>query len=223
VCDGFIGNRMFEEYLRQAGFLLDEGALPAQVDGALEAWGMAMGPFAVMDLAGGDIAWAIRQRRAIERPERPYSKLPDRVCELGRFGQKTGSGFYRYTAAKRGRERDPQIEALVVAHSRQVGLTRRAISDEEIVSRCILALINEGAQLLSEGITQRASDIDVVYRTGYGFPAERGGPMFYADQQGLAATIDAMRGYATGYHGECWQPAALLGQYAAAHRRLTDI
>jgi 3-hydroxyacyl-CoA dehydrogenase len=223
VCDGFIGNRMFEEYLRQAGFLLDEGALPAQVDGALQTWGMAMGPFAVMDLAGGDIAWAIRQRRAVEQPDRPYSKIPDRVCELGRFGQKTGAGYYRYDPTRRGRDHDPDIDALVIAHSRQIGLSRRAISDEEIVSRCILALVNEGAQLLAERIAQRASDIDVVYRTGYGFPAERGGPMFYADQQGLPAVIDAMRGYAAGYHGECWQPAPLLCQYAAAHRRLTDI
>jgi 3-hydroxyacyl-CoA dehydrogenase len=223
VCDGFIGNRMFEEYLRQAGFLLDEGAFPEQVDRALEAWGMAMGPFAVLDLAGGDIAWAIRRRRAIEQPDRPYSKIPDQVCELGRFGQKSGAGFYRYNSERRTRERDPDIDALVLAHSREIGSIRRHISDEEIVSRCILALVNEGAKLLAERIAQRASDIDVVYRTGYGFPAARGGPMYYADERGLPDVIDAMRGYASGYHGECWQPAELIVQYAAMHRRLTDI
>jgi 3-hydroxyacyl-CoA dehydrogenase len=221
VCDGFIGNRMFEEYVRQAGFLLDEGALPWQVDTALESWGMAMGPFAVLDLAGGDIALAIRQRRAVEQPDRPYSKIPDLVCELGRFGQKSGAGFYRYDAAMRARERDPEIEALVKAHAGSLGLPHRMIADDEIVSRCILALSNEGAKLLAEGIAQRASDIDVVYRNGYGFPAERGGPMYYADQLGLAVVIDQMRQFQAGYHGEFWEPAARLLEASRMHTRLT--
>jgi 3-hydroxyacyl-CoA dehydrogenase len=223
VCDGFIGNRMFEEYLRQAGFLLDEGALPSQVDAALESWGMAMGPFAVMDLAGGDIAWAIRQRRALEQPGLPYSKIPDLVYELGRFGQKTGAGFYRYDSTTRARERDAEIEALVKTHSRSLGLPRRSIDDTEIVSRCVLALVNEGAKLLAEGIAQRASDIDVVYRNGYGFPAERGGPMYYADQSGLAGTVATMRRYASGYHGELWEPATLLLERLASGRQLTGV
>jgi 3-hydroxyacyl-CoA dehydrogenase len=214
VCDGFIGNRMFEEYIRQAGFLLDQGALPAQVDRALENWGMAMGPFAVLDLAGGDIAWAIRQRRAIEQPDRPYSAFPDRVYDLGRLGQKTGAGFYRYDPATRRRQSDPEIDALARTHSRELGLGGREIADDEIVSRCILALVNEGARLLQEGIAQRASDIDVVYRNGYGFPADRGGPMFYADQLGLTAVLATMRCYATGYQGQFWEPAPLLRQLA---------
>jgi len=222
VCDGFIGNRLFEEYVRQAGFLLDEGALPAQVDRALENWGMAMGPFAVIDLAGGDIARAIRQRRAIEQPDRPYSTLPDKVHSLGKYGQKTGSGYYLYTTGSRARATDPEIEALVVAHSKELGIQRRVISDEEIVSRCILALVNEGAQALEEGIAQRASDIDVVYRHGYGFPPERGGPMFYADELGLSASLTIMGGFEAGYQGAFWKPAARLRALADAGRRLTD-
>ena len=225
VCDGFIGNRMFEEYLRQAGFLLDEGALPLQVDKAMESWGMAMGPFAVMDLAGnGDIClWAIRRRRAVDQPDRPYSKLPDRLyAELGRYGQKTRSGFYKYDTAGRQREHDPIVDALVVEHSNQLGITRRAIGETEIVARCLLALVNEGAQLLAEGIAQRASDIDVVYRNGYGFPAEHGGPMFYADRLGLPAVLDAMHGFQAGYHGEFWRPAHLLIRCAAEKMSLVD-
>jgi 3-hydroxyacyl-CoA dehydrogenase len=212
---------MFEEYLRQAGFLLDEGALPYQVDAALESWGMAMGPFAVLDLAGGDIAWAIRQRRAIEQPDRPYSKIPDLVYELGRLGQKTGAGFYRYDPATRARTRDPEIEALVKAHSRSLDLPHRSMDETEIVSRCVLALVNEGAKLLAEGIAQRASDIDVVYRNGYGFPAERGGPMYYADQSGLTRIVATLRHYASGYHGELWEPATLLLEHASAGRQFT--
>jgi len=220
VCDGFIGNRMFEEYLRQAYFLLDEGAMPWQVDRALEEWGMAMGPFATMDLAGNDIGLAIRKRRAIEQPDRPYSKIPDRVAELGRYGQKTGAGYYRYDPATRARATDPEIEKIVLDYSKEIGLERRTIADSEIVSRCILALANEGAALLAEGIAQRASDIDVVYRTGYGFPAHRGGPMFHADTIGLSAVVATMEGYRRAYHGEFWAPAPLLQELAALGERL---
>ncbi len=209
VCDGFIGNRMFEEYLRQAYFLLDEGATPGQIDGALEKWGMAMGPLAVMDLAGGDIGWAIRKRRSLEQPGRPYSKIPDRLCELGRLGRKTGAGYYRYDA-KGTRIQDHKIEDLIVAYSREVGLARRHVPDEEIVARCVLALVNEAARLLAEGIAQRGSDIDVVYRNGYGFPAHRGGPLFYADEVGLAGVIARMESFRQGYHGQFWEPAPLL-------------
>ncbi len=221
IGDGFIGNRMFEEYLRQAYLLLEEGALPAQVDAVLEGWGMAMGPFAVMDLAGGDIGWAIRKRRAQEPAGRPYSKLPDRVCELGRFGRKSGAGYYRYGADGR-RQRDPLIDELVVAYSGEIGLHRRDIPDEEIVARCVLALVNEGARLLSEGIAQRGSDIDVVYRYGYGFPAHRGGPMFYADEQGLGQVLEQMATFRSGTHGELWQPAALLLDAARRGARLSS-
>jgi 3-hydroxyacyl-CoA dehydrogenase len=222
VCDGFIGNRMFEEYCRQAGFLLDEGALPQQIDSALERWGMAMGPLAVLDLAGGDIAWAIRKRRAIEQPDRPYSRIPDLICELGRFGQKTGSGFYQYDASTRQRIPDPAITDLIIRYSSSIGLARREITDEEIVLRCVLALVNEGARIVEEGIAQRASDLDVVYRTGYGFPASRGGPMFAADEMGLDQVIATMQRYARGYQGQFWDVAPLISRCAASRTRLSD-
>jgi 3-hydroxyacyl-CoA dehydrogenase len=214
VCDGFIGNRMVEQYLRQAGFLLDEGALPQQVDRALQDWGMAMGPFAMSDLAGNDVGWAIRKRRDVECPDFVYSKIPDRICELGRFGQKTGAGFYRYEAGSRAPVPDPPVEKLIVEHSKEIGLARRAIPDSEIVERCIYALVNEGARILEEGIALRAVDIDMVYLTGYGFPLYRGGPMFYADTVGLKNVIAAMEKYRKGYRGECWEIAPLLAQLA---------
>jgi len=222
VCDGFIGNRMFEEYLRQAYFMLDEGATPLQVDLALERWGMAMGPFAVMDLAGGDIGWAIRKRRALEDSSRVYSKIPDLICELGRFGQKTGAGYYRYDE-KGKRIPDPDIDALVIRYSAEIGLTRRQITDEEIVERCILALVNEGARLREDGICQRTSDIDVVYRNGYGFPAQRGGPMHYADERGIGHVLSRMATFQSGYQGQCWSPAHLIVDCCARAIRLSDV
>ncbi|REE07101.1 3-hydroxyacyl-CoA dehydrogenase [Paraburkholderia sp. BL27I4N3] len=210
VCDGFIGNRMFEEYLRQAYFLLDEGATPLQVDRALEDWGMAMGPLATMDLAGNDIGLAIRKRRKIEQPDRPYSAIPDLVAEMGRFGQKTGAGWYRYDPVTRKRQADPEIDSLVLEYGARNHIARREISDEEIVARCLFALANEGALILREGIAQRASDIDTVYLNGYGFPAHRGGPMFYADKIGLPNVLARIEGFQAGYMGELWQPASLL-------------
>jgi 3-hydroxyacyl-CoA dehydrogenase len=223
VCDGFIGNRMFEEYLRQAYFLLDEGVMPWQVDTALESWGMAMGPFAVLDLAGGDVGWAIRKRRALEHPERPYSKVPDRVCELGRFGQKTGAGWYTYNPASRSRQPDPVVEEVVRDYVNEIGRQPREMPAAEIVERCLLALVNEGAKLLSEGIAQRASDIDVVYRNGYGFPPYRGGPMYYADTVGLETVITRMEEFQRGYQGWSWEPAPLLREYARRGASLTSI
>jgi 3-hydroxyacyl-CoA dehydrogenase len=214
VCDGFIGNRMIERYLQQAGFLLDEGALPQTVDKALEDWGMAMGPFAMSDLAGNDIGWQIRKRRRAERPEFAYSKIPDRLCELGRFGQKSGSGFYRYDAGSRKPIPDSAVEKLIGDCRREAGSRTRAIGAAEIVERCIFALVNEGARVLEEGIAQRAVDIDMVYLAGYGFPRYRGGPMFYADTLGLQSVLAAMEKYRNGYHGECWTPAPLLARLA---------
>ena len=183
---------MLERYLLQAWFLLEEGALPGQVDGALEDFGMAMGPFRMSDLAGNDIGWAIRQRRYAERPGAVYSKIADEICKLGRFGQKTGAGWYRYQPGQRDAQPDPEIETLIVGYSKAIGAARRTISDAEIVNRCVFALVNEGAKILAEGIALRASDIDVVYLTGYGFPVFRGGPMFYADQVGLGNIVQAM-------------------------------
>ena len=214
VCDGFIGNRMIEQYLRQAGFLLDEGALPQQVDRALQEWGMAMGPFAMSDLAGNDIGWAIRKRRRVERPDFTYSAIPDRICELGRFGQKTGAGFYRYEPGGRAPIPDAEIETLIVDHSRAIGIERRAIGDAEIVERCIYALVNEGARILEEGIAMRAVDVDMVYVAGYGFPPYRGGPMFYADTVKPARVVAAIERYAKGYRGDSWEVAPLLARLA---------
>ncbi|HET9045136.1 MAG TPA: 3-hydroxyacyl-CoA dehydrogenase NAD-binding domain-containing protein, partial [Burkholderiales bacterium] len=216
VCDGFIGNRMLEEYVRQAYFLVEEGALPQQVDKAVQDWGMAMGPFAMMDMAGQDIGWHIRKRRRAEDPERQvYPAWIDRVCEMGRFGQKTGKGVYKYEAGSRAPIPDAEIEQLIVAYSKEVNVTRRQVSDPEIVERCIYALANEGAKILEEGIALRASDIDMVYLAGYGFPLYRGGPMFYADTIGLKNVVAAMAKYAAGRNGQYWKPAALLAKLAA--------
>lgn len=214
VCDGFIGNRMLEQYLRQAFFLLEEGALPEQVDAAIEKFGFAMGPFRMSDLAGNDIGWYIRKRRAIESPEIAYSKTADLLCEQGRFGQKTGAGWYDYQPGDRKAYPSQLVNDMIVRHSADLGLERRAIADEEIVERLVYALVNEGAKILEEGIALRASDIDMVYLTGYGFPLHRGGPMFYADTVGLPNVLDAMRRYARGRHGEAWQPAPLLERRA---------
>ncbi|MSQ60747.1 MAG: 3-hydroxyacyl-CoA dehydrogenase [Betaproteobacteria bacterium] len=210
VCDGFIGNRMLHRYTRQASFLLEEGAMPWQIDCVLEDFGFAMGPFRVGDLAGLDISWRIRQRRALTRPANErYSKIADQICEMGRFGQKTGAGWYRYEAGNRTPVPDPEIEALIVRNSKELGIARRDISDQEIMERCIYALINEGAKILDEGIAQRASDIDITYVHGYGFPRFRGGPMFYADTIGL----DKVHETVSRFHreqGDPWAPAPLL-------------
>jgi 3-hydroxyacyl-CoA dehydrogenase len=218
VCDGFIGNRMIEHYLRQATFLVDEGASPAQVDAALERFGMAMGPFRMGDLTGLDVGWRIRQRRYVERPHMAYSRIADRLCERGRFGQKTGRGWYRYEDGRRDALPDPAVDALVDAYRDELGIRPRAIPDDEIVDRCILALVNEGARILEDGVAQRASDIDVVYLTGYGFPRFRGGPMLYADQRGLRDVEQRMSALARapGADAAFWTPAPLLSRLAAA-------
>lgn len=214
VCDGFIGNRMIEQYSRQAGFLLEEGCLPEQVDKAIEKMGFAMGPFRMGDLAGNDIGWYIRKRRYVEKPEVTYSKTADLLCEMGRYGQKTGAGWYDYKAGDRKPYASKVVNDMIVAHSAELGIERRKISDTEIVERLIYALVNEGAHILEEGIAMRASDIDMVYLTGYGFPLYRGGPMFYADTVGLPNVVMAMQRYAKGRHGEAWKPAPLLTKLA---------
>ncbi|HZX29191.1 MAG TPA: 3-hydroxyacyl-CoA dehydrogenase NAD-binding domain-containing protein, partial [Telluria sp.] len=215
VCDGFIGNRMLEQYSRQAGFLLDEGALPEQVDKAIEKFGFAMGPFRMIDMAGNDVSWYIRKRRYIEQPELAYSKSADTLCEMGRFGQKTGAGWYDYKPGDRTAYPSPLVNEMIVKHSAEIGVERRKISDQEIVERLVYALVNEGAKILEEGIALRASDIDMVYLTGYGFPLHRGGPMLYADSVGLTNVLMAMEKYAQGRHGEAWTPAPLLVRLAA--------
>ncbi|MGV7243007.1 3-hydroxyacyl-CoA dehydrogenase NAD-binding domain-containing protein [Caballeronia sp. M23-90] len=218
VCDGFIGNRMIEQYLRQALFMLEEGALPAQVDRAIEKFGFAMGPFRMSDLAGNDIGWAIRKRRYQEKPDLKYSKIADRLCETGRFGQKTGAGWYDYKAGDRTAHSSKIVDEMIVAYSQEQGVERRKISDDEIVERLVLALVNEGALILDEGIASKASDIDMVYLTGYGFPLHRGGPMLYADTIGLYNVERAMRKYAAQPNGDAWKPAASVTGLAAAGR-----
>ncbi|WP_244815262.1 3-hydroxyacyl-CoA dehydrogenase NAD-binding domain-containing protein [Caballeronia sp. Lep1P3] len=216
VCDGFIGNRMVEQYSRQAGFLLDEGALPQQVDRAIERFGFAMGPFRMIDMAGNDISWAIRKRRAVEQPEFNYSKTGDLLCEMGRFGQKVGAGWYDYKPGERKAHPSPLVDEMIVRHSKALGVTRRAISDEEIVERLVFALVNEGAMILAEGIASKASDIDMVYLNGYGFPKFRGGPMHYADEVGLYNVVQAISRYAKGYQGHAWHVAPMLQKLADA-------
>ncbi|MFZ2305937.1 MAG: 3-hydroxyacyl-CoA dehydrogenase NAD-binding domain-containing protein [Rhodoferax sp.] len=217
VCDGFIGNRMIEQYGRQGGFLLDEGCTPAQVDKAMEKFGMAMGPFRMGDLAGNDIGWAIRKRRYQEKPDMKYSKTADLLCEKGRFGQKTGAGWYDYVPGKRDAIPNAEVVAMIEEHRKSLGITPRKISDEEIVQRLVFSLVNEAAHILQEGIANKASDIDIVYIFGYGFPAHRGGPMNYADQVGLFNVVQAMNRFAQNPLDDAkfWQPAPLLARLAA--------
>jgi 3-hydroxyacyl-CoA dehydrogenase len=217
VCDGFIGNRMIEQYGRQAGFLLDEGCTPAQVDKAVEKFGFAMGPFRMGDLAGNDIGWAIRKRRYTEKPGMKYSKTADLLCEKGRFGQKTGAGWYDYIAGKRDAVPNAEVVKMIEDHRASLGITPRKISDDEIVQRLVYSLVNEAAHILEEGIATKASDIDVVYLMGYGFPIYRGGPMNYADQVGLFNVVQAMNRFAKNPLDDAafWKPAPLLAKLVA--------
>lgn len=223
VCDGFIGNRMFEQYVRQGFFLVEEGATVQQVDRAAEAFGWAMGPFRVGDLAGNDIGFAIRKRRKLEQPDVIYSPVGDAICELGRFGQKVGKGWYDYEAGKREPVPSAEVQACIDKVRADKGLKARTISDEEIVQRLVLAMVNEGAKILEEGIASKASDIDMVYLTGYGFPVYRGGPMLYADMIGLPKVVELMKGYAANPNGDSafWTPAPLLAKLAAEGKTFT--
>jgi 3-hydroxyacyl-CoA dehydrogenase len=217
VCDGFIGNRMIEQYGRQGGFLLDEGCTPEQVDKAIEKFGFAMGPFRMGDLAGNDIGWAIRKRRYVETPDMKYSKTADLLCEKGRFGQKTGAGWYDYVPGKRDAIPNAEVVKMIDEHRKSLGITPRRISDEEIVQRLVYSLVNEGAHILEEGIASKASDIDMVYLMGYGFPIYRGGPMNYADEVGLFNVVQAMNRFAQNPLDDAtfWRPAPLLARLVA--------
>lgn len=222
VCDGFVGNRMLGPYLREAGFLLEEGALPAQVDKAIYDFGFPMGPFAMMDLAGNDVGWRIRKRQRAESPNNlRYSDIADQICELGRFGQKTGGGWHDYAD---GRTATPsaKVEEIVVETSKRLGIERREISDQEIIERCLYPLINEGAKVLEEGIAMRPCDIDIVWLFGYGFPRYRGGPMFYADTVGVKTIYDKMCAFHE-QHGELMKPAPLLEKLAKEEKRFADL
>ncbi len=219
VCDGFVGNRILYTYKREAEFLIEEGALPQDVDRVMVEFGMPMGPFAMGDLAGLDVGWRIRKGRAATRPQHlRYSAVGDKICETGRFGQKTSAGWYRYGTGDHTPHPDPQIEALILAESELLGIERRAIGESEILERCLYPMINEGAKILEEGIALRSSDIDVIWLNGYGFPRWRGGPMYYADETGLDVVYDVVRRYFDA-HGEWWKPAPLLARLAAEGKR----
>jgi 3-hydroxyacyl-CoA dehydrogenase len=211
-CDGFIGNRMLQFYSGEAEFLLEEGATPEQIDRVMEDFGFAMGPLAVRDLAGNDVGYAIRKGRKIPDDER-FSPILQKVFEAGRLGQKTGKGFYRYEG--RTRLPDPEIMTLIEGVSGDLGITRHEIPDEEILNRLLAPLVNEGAKIVEEGIAIRAGDIDVVYVNGYGFPAYKGGPMFWAQEAGLARIVETMNKLAP-THGQRWRPAPLLERLAAS-------
>jgi 3-hydroxyacyl-CoA dehydrogenase len=221
VCDGFIGNRMLEGYTKQAWYLVEEGATPWQVDEAMETFGMAMGPFRVGDLVGHDVSFAIRERRRAERPGYLNSTLPDKLFRLGRLGQKTGAGWYDYPEGLRRPERSAAVDQLIASHRAELGVSPRPIDEREIVDRLVYALVNEGARILEEGIAARASDIDVVYLTGYGFPGTRGGPMFHAEQAGLKQVLQRVREFAANPHGDpgFWRPAPLLERLAESGGR----
>jgi len=220
-CPGFIGNRMFSPYMYEAQFLAEEGATPQQVDRALTDFGMAMGIFAVDDMAGIDVAWRVRQELGhFGEPGTRKPLVQDRLYAMGRYGQKTGKGWYVYGDDRKPMP-DPEVEALIERSAREAGLARREISSEEIVERSVYALINEGARLLEEGFALRASDIDVVYVNGYGFPAWRGGPMFYADLAGLGKVLERVRQFEHD-HGARWTPAPLLTRLAAEGRTFRE-
>jgi 3-hydroxyacyl-CoA dehydrogenase len=217
VCDGFIGNRMIEQYGRQGGFLLDEGCTPEQVDKAIEKFGIAMGPFRMGDLAGNDIGWAIRKRRYQEKPDMKYSKTADLLCEKGRFGQKTGAGWYDYVPGKRDAIPNAEVVKMIEDH-RKAWASRRARSrTKRSCSAWCSALVNEAAHILEEGIANKASDIDVVYIFGYGFPVYRGGPLNYANEVGLFNVVQAMKRFAKNPLDDAkfWEPAPLLAKLAA--------
>ena len=220
-CFGFVGNRMFHPYRREAQFLVEEGASVEAVDGELYDYGMAMGPLATGDLAGLDIGWRIRkEHRHLQKPGVRQALAEDRLCELGRFGQKTGAGWYKYDENRRAIP-DPEVAALVRQWASEAGIVQRQISAEEIVDRCIYALVNEGARILKEGYAMRAVDIDIIYINGYGFPAYRGGPMWYADTVGLKKVYDRIREFEQ-QHGELWRPAPLLKRLAEQGKTFAD-
>jgi 3-hydroxyacyl-CoA dehydrogenase len=214
VYPGFIGNALFRHYTREAHFVLEEGALPHEVDAALTGFGYAMGIFAVHDMAGNDVGYQTRKAQMATRAsDRRWNDLIMKLVEMGRLGQKSGSGWYRYDDGDRTPRRDPVVEAFIVAESSRLGFERRPISADEILKRCLYGMVNEGARLLEQGIALRPGDIDVVYVTGYGFPADRGGPMFLADQVGVKAVYDDVRRFHEA-HGAWWQPAPLLERLA---------
>jgi 3-hydroxyacyl-CoA dehydrogenase len=212
VCYGFVGNRMLARRSVETERLLLEGALPQEIDAAVVAFGFPMGPCAMMDLAGLDVGWRIRKGRG------EHAVIEDALCEAGHFGRKTGKGYFRYDAGSRTPLPDPEVEKIILDSSSRAGINRRPIAQEEIVERMVYPMINEGARILEEGIATRPGDIDVIWVYGYGWPVWRGGPMYYADQLGLAHVADRLTFYADGSRDETLRPAPLLQRLAAEGR-----
>jgi 3-hydroxyacyl-CoA dehydrogenase len=223
-CFGFVGNRMLHGYTGEGTFLLENGALPQQVDKAIFDFGLPMGPFAMGDMAGLDVGWLVRKGRAADRPsnEEYGGTIPDRICELGRFGQKTGGGYYDYKEGDRTPIPNPEVQEIIEQVSKEKNITRHEFAEEEIVKRCLYPLINIGAQILDEGMAMRPSDIDIIYINGYGFPAYRGGPMQWADAIGLEAVLADIKRFHAEF-GERWRPAPLLEKLAAEGKSFADL
>ncbi len=222
VCHGFVGNRILYPYRREAFFLVEEGATPQQVDKVITDFGLPMGPFAMGDLAGLDIGWRVRQAQGKPEGERYSGTIADRLCEQGHFGQKTGQGFYKYDKGSRTPKPYPELDAIIAEVAAEQGVERREISDEEILERCIYPMVNEGCKILEEGIALRSSDIDMVWIHGYGFPAYRGGPMFYGELQGLGQVLETLERFRK-EHGEIWKPAGLLEKLVRDGSSLADL
>lgn len=220
-CDGFIGNRMLNTYVKEARSMLLEGAYPHQVDAALQGFGFAMGPFRMYDVVGIDLEWRAREL-AGKGQDQDVVQVDNRLCTLGRFGQKSRMGYYRYAEGSRQAEHDPEVDALVQDVSESLGYTRREIGSEEMLERCLLALVNEGAKILEENIAANSHDIDLVYLNGYGFPADKGGPMNWADAQGAAALYQRLKDLQARF-GEHWQPARLIETLATNGKRFADM
>ncbi|RJG13032.1 3-hydroxyacyl-CoA dehydrogenase [Pseudomonas cavernicola] len=220
-CHGFIGNRMLHTYVREARMLLLEGAYPHQVDAALQGFGFAMGPFRMYDVVGIDLEWRAREL-AGKGQDDPAVQVDNRLCGLGRFGQKSRMGYYLYAEGSRQAEHDLEVDALVLQVSEQLGFQRREIGAEEILERCLLALVNEGAKILEENIAANSHDIDLVYLNGYGFPADKGGPISWADNQGASVILEHLRALQVRF-GEHWQPAKLIERLAASGKRFADV
>jgi 3-hydroxyacyl-CoA dehydrogenase len=220
-CWGFVGNRMMIPYMREAQFLVEEGTTPSAVDKALYDFGMAMGIFAVDDMGGIDVIWHVRQeRKHLEKPGARKPLMTDKLYEMGRLGQKTGAGWYRYDENRKATP-DPEVEALIRSTAQQAGVTQRNITSDEILERCLYTMINEGARILQEGYALRAADIDTIYLTGYGFPGYRGGPMWYADTVGLKKVLERILEFQR-VHGELWEPAPLLRELAESGRTFAN-
>ena len=223
IYPGFIGNALFRNYTREAHFLVEDGALPHEVDAALTKFGYAMGIFAVHDMAGNDVGYQTRKAQMATRPtDRRWNDLIMKLCDLGRLGQKSGKGWYRYEAGDRTPHRDPEVERFIAEESARMGLPRREMDEAEIVKRCLYGMVNEGAKLLEQGIALRPSDIDITYLTGYGFPAQQGGPMFLADRIGLPHVLADIERLHTEY-GYWWQPAPLLQQLVREGRTFASL